>query len=313
MRQTPRFRILSYNIKMLPSLGLPFLGRGERDRRRAERIARVLAGTEPPYDVLCLQEVFDRGATNSLSGQLRAEFPYQRIRYPYDNLLFPSGLFMASRHPIEASHFQGFVRAQWPTADWFAHKGVLGIRVDLSARLPDHSLWLFNTHLQSGHYRFVRQGQMRQLVEFMRHRLMKTPAEVLSRTGVMLMGDFNVVAEYYEDGRIQPTGEFTRMLEVLGRPRDLYRQAHPDGPGFTWMPEDNDQIPSSNDPGNKRLDYVFAYDRVPTLGESDSPRLARLDCLQIEVEPFPHIGPRGRLSDHYGLSVTLSITESRSD
>jgi len=208
-------------------------------------------------------------------------------------------VFFASRFPILGRTFLEFADAAPinPFAsgyDALADKGVFGALLDLAPDFPNKELYCFNTHLQSSRqYDEVRAKQLAQI--------RKTIARTLRnhRAATVLCGDFNVIGER---AGLQPTTEYAHALARLGHPRDLFREANPNAPGFTWDATRNPMIPK-DDGDHERLDYVLAFDCVPTTDDS-KPRV-----------PIPLLFSRKvglamvatNLSDHFGVSATLSF------
>lgn len=291
-----KLRVLTYNVKMLPG---PF-GDGDDDLARAERIAQSILGTQPQWDVVCLQEVFDEEARGVFARKLKKKFPFQ-VAKSSDHDVFEedSGLFFASRHKIEGRAFREYgVHAG---SDGLSDKGIFG------ARLAVGDVWVlvFHTHLQaSASHRDVRQAQLRQVHGFVRSALERVP-----RTKVpfaILCGDLNVIAENSVGAA---TGEYTDMIDRLGSPRDIFRTTHPfaTDAGFTWDGSVNTMIPKSDD-DKQRLDYIFAWDRLPERNDDENPpTIGRIEVESVDVRRFEAAKPKLCLSDHFAVDATLSI------
>lgn len=300
-------RLLTYNVKMLPGAA----GKGKQDLDRAREICRAILAAEPPFDILCLQEVFDEDVRDVIAKRLKPQFPHQ-VAKSHDHDLFneDSGLFFASRLKILASRFEQFDDAEPFTSDYFADKGIFAALIDASSAAPGAQLLVFNTHLQSTEaYDETRSEQLGQITWEMRRLLRRQKNH--GRTGVLLVGDFNVIAEKPADSALAPTGEYGRMLSLLGYPRDLFREKKPADPGFTWDGARNRTIPP-DDRDCQRLDYVLAFDRLAyddaATGDDSDPGagLRRLECADCAVAPFGDV-PGKALSDHYGVEATLRI------
>lgn len=76
-------RVVSFNMWLLPIAA-------KEVASRRERLGPALAALEP--DVLCLQELWDKGAVAALRGTLRPRLPYGEVG--------GGGLAVASRWPI---------------------------------------------------------------------------------------------------------------------------------------------------------------------------------------------------------------------
>lgn len=87
----PTLRVVSYNAWLLPLVSSEFLA-------RREQIPPALAALEP--DVLCLQEVWDQGSLDAITGHLAHRLPHR--------LEAGGGLALVSRYPVRAWYFQPF-------------------------------------------------------------------------------------------------------------------------------------------------------------------------------------------------------------
>jgi endonuclease/exonuclease/phosphatase family metal-dependent hydrolase len=286
-------RLLTWNTALLPA---PF---GYRNlERAAAMVGRIADGR---FDVVCLQEVFDEKARTILMRGLVDRFPGMIAKSDgSDPLKQDSGLFFASRFPIGYRRFISFRDRVLLSNDFFADKGVLLVRLELGA---GRALLVGSAHLQSdiGHDAV----RIRQADAIRRGIVRALPSPSLRPgTGVVLAGDFNVVGDL--------AGEYGHLLSTLGDPRDLYRERHtggsaPKASGFTWDASRNTLIHDHNrkDTAQQRLDYVFAYDRLPHRGVGDGGRLARVEVERIELVRWR--SGSGDLSDHFALAGTLQV------
>lgn len=308
-------RILTYNVKMLPGI----FGKGDQDIQRTREIMQAITSMRPAYDVVCLQEVFDEEAREEFDKGLKRAFPY-RVQKSHDGDIFneDSGLFFASRHPIKAegkaAKFEEF-EDQGPifTSDYWSDKGIFGARLDLGRVMPGLTLCVFQTHLQAdyyeGEYEAVRAGQIKQIRRFISKALSRvhTPGA----TAAILMGDFNVVGESAEADTLLPTPEYRRMLRLLGYARDLFREKHPNDPGYTWDAKQNKNMIPPSDGDQQRLDYVLTFNDIPPLDTTQEPvGLRVLHCEQACVQTFGR-SPHSHLSDHFAVDVTVSPAAAR--
>jgi len=103
----------------------------------------------PDVDVLCLQEVWERYWASALIAQLKMK--YTHIIYDVRDFglgskfcLFGSGLFVASKYPVEAADFKAF---QCPTHH--VHIFTYGV-LNLKLRIHDNQVgYVTNLHLQA--------------------------------------------------------------------------------------------------------------------------------------------------------------------
>ncbi len=173
-----RLRVVTWNV-----WGLRWIS-----PRRAERIAalaREVAALRP--DVVGFQEAFVAKDRATLAEALRP-LGLEHTRY-YPSGLAGSGLFLASRYPIESEGFIRFAKNGRPErvdhGDWWAGKGLSLATVTLPGGVR---LYLGNTHLHAGYrgnpYLDTRVAQAGQLVPW---------AQRVRATGcpALWMGDWN--------------------------------------------------------------------------------------------------------------------------
>ncbi|XP_027016022.1 sphingomyelin phosphodiesterase 3 [Tachysurus fulvidraco] len=108
-------------------------------------------------DFLCLQEVFDRRATERLCGQLHRYFPYILSdvgRYGWKGCcsrfkFLNSGLLLASRYPILDAHYECYPNGR--AEDALASKGVLYAKVQVGTSHQEQRIvgYITCTHLHA--------------------------------------------------------------------------------------------------------------------------------------------------------------------
>ncbi|MBX3252117.1 MAG: endonuclease/exonuclease/phosphatase family protein [Myxococcales bacterium] len=329
-------RALTWNVMLLPraaKLGIPPRGcvHGWWENRwahpdlvRASAIADRLATSR--WDLIALQEVFDTRARQLIAARLE-DAGFEVFVPPHREKRGHHGLLLASRHPIGRASFESFRRARFP--DSISSKGMSATEIEaLGVRLL-----VINAHLQSeAIHADVRRAQLAQM-----HRFVATHLAASSRpTALLVLGDLNVVGEERPDAPaprlgaalpLRRTDEHRDLIALLGGPRDLFRERDARA-GFTWdglgAPDGDERGLRRNllipwdDKDQQRLDYALAFDtfraRRATAPTHEERPLARLDCAEVSVEPFPFERARRAretslqhlpLSDHYGVSVTL--------
>lgn len=204
-----RLRVVTWNV-----WGLRWI-----TPRRAERIvalAREVATLRP--DVVGFQEAFVAEDRERLAEALRP-LGLEHARY-YPSGLVGSGLFLASRYPIESEGFIRFVENGRPErvdhGDWWAGKGLSLAMVTLPG---DIRLYLGNTHMHAtyrGNYHSTKLAQARQLVPWaLRVQATGCPA--------LWMGDWNnrpdndILAPLVEAGGWELlTGDRTAIDHIFG-------------------------------------------------------------------------------------------------
>lgn len=156
--------VVTYNV-----WGVPMVS-PDREARIAE-IGRRLAGLDA--DLIALQELWVPEDAERIGGALAdAGLTHQHRFGSRPDEQSESGLFVASRHPIEEVRFEEFRVGTTPYIpwhlDWMARKGVAVVRV----RTPAGPLDLANTHLQAtyamGDYTFVQVSQALQVAKMVR-------------------------------------------------------------------------------------------------------------------------------------------------
>jgi hypothetical protein len=284
-------RVLTLNVEMLPAP----IGDTETGIERARRIAQKIEADPKGYDVLVFTECFDEEVRDELVRLLTWTYRWSVSKCATPDMFRQdAGLCLFSRYPIK--HHRGlavhdFTAFPWEasgTPDMGASKGILGVPIDLSSVEENRVVWIFVTHLQSdpgevGEHADIRARQLERVRRFIDDRVFISPREW--NLSVLLTGDLNVPGDRGTDT------EWSRMMEILGTPRDLFTECRPDEAGATWI-----------EPGGPglRLDYFLAFDRVPC-GRSLRPFIVP-DCY---VQEFRADGRD--LSDHHGLVALAAM------
>lgn len=264
------FRILSWNIYMLPRM---ILRVREAPIRRARAMGDVLA--EEKYDVLVLQEAFDRRVRRIMRRKLRDIYPYE---YGPANLCFfsfntNSGIWILSRHPMRYIDEIQYEKAKgW---DAWSRKGALMVEVDFNGQ-PVH---IIGTHLQSGGRGrsgdTIRYSQNRQIREELLDLYAKPEIPIL------ICGDFNV--------RKRDTLWYEKMLEVLDAE---------DGPFLSDQQYTSDHPKNQLKTGTGRsvIDYIFIRDEQKRIERFERYiRIIRRDWSEEFSELSDHFAVEGKL------------------
>ncbi|MBI5216272.1 MAG: sphingomyelin phosphodiesterase [Ignavibacteriae bacterium] len=289
----PTLKILTFNVKMLPGPG------GEE---RAAKIIKAINANK--YDIICLQEVFDEDIREMFVEGFGRTLKHQ-VPKCHDNDLFneDSGLFFASKHPIESWGYKEFNECSF--TDCWADKGIFGARLSFTDGKKPFTFLLFNTHLQSEvQYQQTRVSQLRQLRRFIGHALTQLDVHANENDkprndiAVMLCGDMNVIGDVDQ--------EYNSMKGSLGFPRDLFREKSKITiPGYTWDCKENSNMIPDDDGDRLRLDYMFAFNRFPT-DNGQGTLLRNISCTKVSVQPFATT-PTTRLSDHFGVEAVVKV------
>ncbi|MCZ6688078.1 MAG: endonuclease/exonuclease/phosphatase family protein [Planctomycetota bacterium] len=309
-------RVLSYNIKMLPG----WIGDGAQDMSRANQIMNQVLSQSHPYDVVCLQEVFDEDVRELLEERLSQDNGAWFVQPKCDDGDFlhqDSGLFFASRYPWRGNQPKAFEEFEEATSwDRFSDKGIFRGRLNLDSIEDGLTLSVLQAHLQSdpdevGEHSHVRRAQLLQIRSFLSRTLNKR-SQTRSLAAVM-MGDFNIAAagaspeDNQDNSEVRLGEEYKDMIGLLAVVRDLYLEKEPESHGFTWDGTRNSII-NQDDPSDKhrlRLDYIFAVDAIPSGQVRDPVRLRRLRCHSVRVVEFRE--DNEDLSDHYAVEAVIGF------
>lgn len=285
--------VLSYNVAMVPAVGLPWLRHWLPFRtavceplcwtkaRRASSLARHpdLLG----YDVVVLQELFSRPYRRAIVDGLRRSpngYAEASRMVPGAWPIAGGGVVILSRWPIRAGSVRPFAdcaggirdAAGATRNDCLANKGVVHVAIDKHGR----TFHVFGTHMDAGRGaadRAARERQLHELADFVRAQ--GIPAD----EAVIIAGDMNI-------DRFDPERE--RLLgEVLGAAYGPFSGCSP-APLFPTTP------------AGGGLDYVFysTLHRLPLETRRQGPaRSVRAATSRVVC---PRSGGED-LSDHFAV------------
>ena len=132
-------RVLSLNVEMFSwKFNL------DNSATRSDSIIRKIL--EDDYDIVCLQQLFDRNARDKFIKLLNIRYPYLNIDENYGSYLVGSnsGLSIFSKFPINEKYQHSF--SNYGGSDHLSKKGIMGIQITFQEK----PLYIYNTHLQSG-------------------------------------------------------------------------------------------------------------------------------------------------------------------
>lgn len=296
---TSDLTVLTLNTCFVPG-NFPYLFGGvvepweERVARLAEKIIQADA------DVVCLQEVHAEDASYALFEELKDHYTYfygaigpRLMGFSIDTLGMPSGLFVASKYPLESPHFMLFSVSGFPM-----NYGCFDFIVKNGERSLAH---VYTTHLQSlnyGPFAQIRALQLQEILEKMQRDLSVQTEEV----PFFLCGDFNIpygsdepgldlVRAYFEDDYNKDGGEIDAMRRTC---TDYFTNY------FLSPTKDPAQI----DGNFQILDYALLLRRNPSSNQSI--------CEGTEISTRPIFmndlkEPESAISDHHGLFTTLHM------
>lgn len=175
---TSEYKILSWNIQMLPRLVFP-VRRGPI--KRARLIPEQIINDS--IDIIVFQECFDVRARRILKRRLKDTYPYKAG--PANRMLpvifTNSGIVIYSKYPITKKWQFPYKWKEKEGADKFARKGCLMVEIDLP---NNQTVQVLGTHLQAGGPHSIRHSQYKQIKTFInKHEKENIPQ--------IICGDFN--------------------------------------------------------------------------------------------------------------------------
>ena len=189
------------------------------------------------FDIIALQETFDRDTTQTLARALLPTHPHQLLSLPRGLGKLNGGLTLLSRHPILSEQRVTYRDCQGWMSDCHAQRGALLVRIDT----PQGALDLALTHLNSGATAAAHRARLRQLAQL--HGALEAAGMAQGTRPLLLLGDLNVEGisphVHTTTGALTPWGE---AMQALGNdcvtcqgascqgcdpwPQDLFWQAH---------------------------------------------------------------------------------------
>lgn len=333
--ETPSIRILTLNC-----WGLKYLATHRHER--LSQIGHQLATSNPPPEIVGLQECWTQQDYESIHHQTQHILPYGKFYY---GGIFGAGLAILSKWPIEESSMYGYPLNGRPTAffrgDWYVGKGVACARVRFGDGVSDVAE-VFCTHLHAPYekephdsYICHRTAQAWEIAKLMRGAAERGHL-------VIGLGDFNMVPSSFAHMLIRAHAPVQDVWQVLhpessvaaavdpvekkrGKPIPtaefnlLENGATCDGKYNTWRWSKADQkrLDKGEDigvdkdapcPRGKRLDYIFVGDGgyPPSFPE---PKWAIESARITMTERHPTL--RCSLSDHFAVEAV--VTRRRPD
>lgn len=289
------FTVLNLNTCFVPSR-YPYLFGGvllpwqERVAALADKILSVDA------DVVCLQEVHAEDASQALFELLKDRYSHfytaigpRVLGFSLESLGLPSGLFVASKYPIERPQFTLFslsgVQMNYGFFDFLISNG------------KDPMGHIYTTHMQSLKYHQFEEIRAAQLGQILKK--MEVDAKSDDRkVPFFLCGDFNIPFGWGEPGSALIDDNFTddynrERAEVNGANRTCtdYFTNH-----FFSPTKNRDEI----DPYFQIIDYALLHRSVGSSGYE-------IKTVQVPMNDLDQ--PETALSDHHGLLTTVKHKE----
>jgi endonuclease/exonuclease/phosphatase family metal-dependent hydrolase len=278
--------VLTLNACFMPD-AFPYLYGGatlpwqERVKSLSEEVINTNA------DVVCLQEVFSEDAFYALYDELKNDYKYfygligpRFLGLSFQSVGMPSGLFVASKYPIQNPQFNVFKDRGFPM-----NQGFFDFIVNKSREISSH---IYVTHMQSlNDKKFikVRALQSKQIIE----KIQKDAAKSKDLIPYVLCGDLNV-----------PFGSKEASEELI---RSNFYDDYNKGQGevnesnstctsyFSNYLFSRDKDPKSVEPDFQILDYTLLW--------KNSRESFLLSTVRVEMNDLKK--PNAALSDHHGL------------
>ena len=196
--------VLTWNVQMLPRIGSLFSSDLRKmQEERTDWIIEYLKNSN--FDVVLLQECFDRDFIQSISKELAGEYPFQTtprrpIWYKLSN-----GLMILSRHPMSIENEISFSYAA--QSDVFASKGAILAKIQIDT----HAIFVVNTHLQADYETRRHQAIRKKQLSEIKKNLLQGMNPTMDK--LLIGGDLNVEENIVDE-------EYKELIETF-KSRDL--------------------------------------------------------------------------------------------
>lgn len=279
---TDKLQILTWNVFLRPRHLF------WKDDQLSRAVDIVEALRDQYFDVLVLQEVFDRRSTDLIVDGLKDLYPYFVRPVRRNPMNLTSGVLILSRHAIE--NVDRFVYRQCAGSDCFADKGAVLAEISKNG----HTFQIIGTHAQAESGRKYEQIRAQQYADI-RQKLL----EQHKKPGVpqIIVGDMNT--ECVDESMAY--SEMLNTLDVVDGDVLL-----PDGdlmPGveaYTWGCSRNEWVPNAYKGKTQLLDYALFR------ANGALPRFVKR-TLQVFKRPEKKSGRKRHLSDHYALCMVIDL------
>ncbi len=240
-------RVITYNVQFLPgSAG------NQNERPDPEYRARRIAEEVAAFDIVALQETFDKAHRQIILDTLRAQWNGQLntvISPQPDGFFTNGGCLIATRLPIVESGAVVYKTFSSPAdygfrADGFAAKGVIYARIARSADHMNDTVDVFVTHMEARADE-LRPEQYKEMAAFIKAK--RDPA-----LPMVLMGDLNTRGGV--KFRNDPASQYSLLMAAL-------QDARPAGVIDVWPALMGDALGGTTDQDSietgKRIDYII--------------------------------------------------------
>lgn len=287
--QEKSFSVLNLNTCLMPGDLARIFGGMRPWEKRIDPLAEKLRLIDA--DVICLQEVFVEEAAHTLYTKLKDHYAHfyisigERILgFSLNSLGLTSGLFIASKFPIESPSFQSF-----PELDFRPAYGFFDFAIYSEGKIFAH---IYNAHLHPLDFQDIRTTQLAQILE-----RMQSDCQKMGQTAVphLLCGDLNIpwgsdepsenliqdhFYDAYNQGRTEITADDMTCTDYFS---SCYQST-------------KDQISSRQD--GQILDYALLLKQHPPIDLHMETKRISMYTLQ---------DPEHALTDHHGLLSVLSL------
>ena len=275
-QSSSEFSILTWNVFLRPRAILW----GDGQMKRAKLIAQVIE--ESKYDVVVLQEAFDKGCVRKMKRSLDAIYPFQMLPSKTRSGKLNNGLWLLSKHPIVARDSIYFLSAAH--SDKMAQKGALFARINKDGKQYD----VIGTHVQAQEgelYTQIRNEQFQQI----RQELIDK--HHIRGIALFIAGDLNTPFKDSVNYALMLKYLDAKDGEVQLPKNDEICSEEPE----TWGCKHNELIPKKYRGQTELLDYILIRNDD---GQAKSDR--RLEVYRAEQE-----GRVINLSDHYAIGIHI--------
>lgn len=264
--------VLTYNTQMMPLIA----GVVDRLNQPGVRV-NVIPATIQSFDVVVMQELFDKDYRETMVDKMSAFYPYHtEVVGQVNEKLLTGGVMIFSRWPIETQ--KDWVYIAGSGLDDLAAKGV-GYAVINKLGTRYH---VFGTHLEAGVSEALGQVRAQQLKEM--SQFINTQ-NIPNTEPVILAGDFNIDRDSLEANPMRDTLQ-VKPLEERGYVNSV----------------DPDTNTMTTDKKGSRIDFVFSQQghRLPT---------SAYDVVWVNRNFLVgELWPRFDLSDHYPVAAYFDFS-----